>query len=205
MVMYYLDLFGVIVFAISGALEAGKKRMDLFGVLILAVVTALGGGTLRDVILGNQPVGWVKDNTYLWCALGAGLFTFIAGRFTHFPRRMLLVADALGLAVFAVIGSEVALSLGMPTLIVTIMGMMSAVMGGLIRDVLANEIPLIFQKEIYATAAILGSLSYVAGQYLLPTPLATLVAVTVGFSVRLLAIRYKVSLPIFLLTERASR
>jgi uncharacterized membrane protein YeiH len=205
MVMYYLDLFGVVVFAISGALEAGKKRMDLFGVLILAVVTALGGGTLRDVILGNQPVAWVRDNTYLWSAIAAGLFTFIAGRFVHFPRRMLLVADALGLAVFAVIGSEVALSLGMPTLIVAVMGMMSAVMGGLIRDVLANEIPLIFQKEIYATAAILGSLTYVLTSAWMALNLATLIAVSVGFGVRMLAIRYKVALPLFLLTERASK
>lgn len=205
MLMYYLDLFGVMVFAISGALEAGKKRMDLFGVLILAVVTALGGGTLRDVMLGQHPVSWIRDSAYLTCAIVSGLFTFIAGRLCVFPKKLLLVADALGMAVFSVLGTQVALAFDKDKIIVVFLGMMSAVMGGLIRDVLANEIPLIFQKEIYATAAIFGSITYLGLTPWLPEHWVMFLSIMAAFSLRLLAIRFKLSLPVFLLTERASK
>lgn len=198
------DLFGVAVFAITGALMAGRKSMDLFGVVVIAIITALGGGTLRDVILGNHPVSWIRDDTYILIATLAAIGTVAWVRLTRpIHETGLLVADAFGLAVFTVYGTEVALRHDVPLSTAVIMGVITGVAGGVMRDVICNEIPLIFQKEIYATACMAGSLAFVV----LPGMgashgAATLVAMLVVLLTRLAAIRWHLALPSFHLLDR---
>lgn len=201
---YFADLFGVAVFAITGALMAGRKSMDLFGVLVIAIITALGGGTLRDVILGNHPVSWIRNDTYILVATVAALGTVAWVRMTRpIHEKGLLIADAFGLAVFTVIGTEVALQYAMPSSTAVIMGVMTGVAGGVMRDVICNEIPLIFKKEIYATACLAGAVTFVLLR-MLQTPhwLDTGVAMLVVLGIRLSAIRWRFSLPRFHLLDR---
>ncbi|TBU97554.1 trimeric intracellular cation channel family protein [Phytopseudomonas dryadis] len=201
---YFADLFGVAVFAITGALMAGRKSMDLFGVLVIAIITALGGGTLRDLILDNHPVSWIRDDTYIVVASVAAVATVIWVRLTRpIHEKGLLIADAFGLAVFTVIGTEVALQYAMPSSTAVIMGVMTGVAGGVMRDVICNEIPLIFQKEIYATACLAGALTFVLLR-MLETPhwLDTGVSMLVVLTIRLAAIRWHFSLPRFHLLDR---
>jgi len=203
--LFYLsDLFGVAVFAITGALMAGRKSMDLFGVLVIAVITALGGGTLRDLILDNHPVSWIRNDTYILVASIAAVGTVLWVRLTRpIHEHGLLVADAFGLAVFTVIGTEVALQHAVPHSTAVIMGVMTGVAGGVMRDVICNEIPLIFQKEIYATACILGSLVFIVLRELdTPHWLDTGIAMLVVLLTRLAAIRWHLSLPRFHLLDR---
>ncbi|PAU65845.1 hypothetical protein BZL41_04905 [Pseudomonas sp. PIC25] len=201
---YFSDLFGVAVFAITGALMAGRKSMDLFGVLVIAIVTALGGGTLRDLILDNHPVSWIRDDTYILVASLAAVGTVAWVRLTRpIHETGLLVADAFGLAVFTVIGTEVALQHQVPLSTAVIMGVMTGVAGGVMRDVICNEIPLIFHKEIYATACILGSLVFIALRELgTPHWLDTGLSMLVVLFTRLAAIRWHLSLPRFHLLDR---
>lgn len=201
---YLADLFGVAVFAITGALMAGRKSMDLFGVLVIAIITALGGGTLRDVILDNHPVSWIRNDIYILVATLAALGTVIWVRMTRpIHEKGLLIADAFGLSVFTVIGTEVALQYAMPSSTAVIMGVMTGVAGGVMRDVICNEIPLIFKKEIYATACLAGAVTFVLLR-MLETPhwLDTGVAMLVVLVIRLAAIRWRFSLPRFHLLDR---
>ena len=163
--LYILDLLGVIVFAISGAIVARDKQFDLFGGIVLAIVTAIGGGTFRDMALGRTPVFWLNDLNYVALAgITAILFLWIfrIHRFNDSWRKVLLVADAIGLAVFTVIGVEIALSANIHPAMAVAMGTITGCFGGVIRDVLANREPLIFQKEIYATASLAGGSCYLA-------------------------------------------
>lgn len=202
--LYLADLFGVAVFAITGALMAGRKSMDLFGVLVMAIVTALGGGTLRDLILDNHPLSWIRDDTYILVASLAALCTVIWVRMTRpIHEKGLLIADAFGLAVFTVTGTELALLQGTPLSTAVIMGVMTGVVGGVIRDVLCNEIPLIFQKEIYATACIAGALTLICLRLLeVPQWLGTSSAMLVVLGARLAAIHWHLGLPRFHLLDR---
>jgi uncharacterized membrane protein YeiH len=198
-VINYLNVFGTAVFAIGGALAAARKGMDLFGVVVAAVLTGVGGGTLRDLCLGVHPVNWVTDSTGLQIAVVFGLLTFTYIRFRqleHIPNRLLNVADAVGLAVFTVLGCKTALAHGAGPLITVIMGMLTGSGGGIIRDAFSAEIPLFFRKEIYATACLVGG-----GAYLFLLALAVAddwamlggAAVTLG--IRLAAIYWELSLP----------
>jgi len=201
---YMADLFGVAVFAITGALMAGRKSMDLFGVLVIAIVTALGGGTLRDVILDNHPVSWIRNDIYIVVASLAAIGTVAWVRLTRpIHEKGLLLADALGLAVFTVIGTEVAMQHNVPHSTAIIMGVMTGVAGGVMRDVICNEIPLIFQKEIYATACIAGALVFI-GMRTLGTPhwLDTAVAMLTVLFIRLAAMHWHIGLPRFHLLDR---
>ncbi|UTW07863.1 trimeric intracellular cation channel family protein [Pseudomonas benzenivorans] len=201
---YLADLFGVAVFAITGALMAGRKSMDLFGVMVIAVITALGGGTLRDLILDNHPVSWIRDDTYIAVATLAAVGTVVWVRLTQpIHETGLLIADAFGLAVFTVIGTEVAMQHDVPFSTAVIMGVMTGVAGGVMRDVICNEIPLIFKKEIYATACIAGALVFI-GLRLLNTPhwLDTGIAMLTVLGIRMAAIRWSFSLPRFHLLDR---
>ena len=201
---YLADLFGVAVFAITGALMAGRKSMDLFGVLVIAIITALGGGTLRDLILDNHPVSWILNDLYILVASLAAIGTVIWVRLTKpIHEKGLLLADAFGLAVFTVIGTEVAMQHAVPYSTAVIMGVMTGVAGGVMRDVICNEIPLIFQKEIYATACIAGALTFI-GLRALGTPhwLDTAAAMFVVLAARLAAIHWHLGLPRFHLLDR---
>ncbi|HKH09640.1 MAG TPA: trimeric intracellular cation channel family protein [Rubrobacter sp.] len=196
MALYVLDLFGVAVFAVSGALTAGHKSMDLFGVVVVAVITAIGGGTVRDLLLDRRPIFWIEDPTYLLvCVLAAGA-TLAYVRFFRPPRHSLLVADAFGLAVFTFIGARTAYEAGVPAPIVVLMGTVTGVAGGIMRDVLCTEVPLILRREIYATAAIAGALVFVVLTNLGATgPLAAIPTVAAVFGLRLTAIRLDLHAP----------
>ena len=161
MVLYLLNMFGVAVFAVSGALTAGRKSLDPFGVIVIAVITAIGGGTIRDLLLDNRPIFWIADPAYLVVILAAALATLVYARFRRPPRGSLLVADAFGLALFTVTGAQTAETAEVSGLIVILMGTITGVAGGILRDVLCAEIPLILRREIYATASIAGASVYV--------------------------------------------
>lgn len=194
--MRFIDLLGVSVFAISGALAGGRKGLDLFGVTVIAMVTAIGGGTLRDLLLNRHPIFWIADPGYLWAILGATVATAAYARLWVATRKALLIADALGLAFFAIGGTQIALQAGMSSLIAVLMGMTTGVAGGMLRDILTGEIPLILRPgRLYATAAIAGAIVF-----LLLRPVAGAIAPWIGMSVaaglRLAAIRYELTLPV---------
>jgi len=197
MVIYSLDLFGVFVFAVTGALAAGRKKLDVFGIVVVAIVTAIGGGTIRDLVLGAKPVGWVSDPGYVLLATIAALVTFVTAHFVRLARRVLLVFDAFGLAVFTVIGCQKALAAHVPFAMVVVMGMLTGVAGGIIRDLLCGEIPLILRKEIYATASLAGGVTYIALYHFgvnSTTVMASAAAVVL--LLRLAAIYLHLSLPV---------
>lgn len=201
--LYWLDLFGIVVFALSGALMAGSYKLDPFGVVVLASVTAIGGGTIRDMIL-DTPVFWVENPIYLYVILATAVLTIIIiRRPKRIPKRFLLIADAFGLALFAVLGTEKALSLGVPISVAVVMGTITGVAGGMIRDVICNVIPMILRKEIYATAAILGGSLFALFQYLAwPENIALISAILGALTLRLAAIYWQVSLPAFQIVEK---
>jgi uncharacterized membrane protein YeiH len=197
-VVYALDLFGVAVFAVSGALAAGRKGMDLFGVMVVSAVTAVGGGTLRDVLLDNQPLFWVRDVNYLLVAFVAAALTLAYVRAFRPPRGSLLVADAFGLAVFTFIGAQTAYAAGVSNLIVVLMGTITGAAGGVMRDVLCAEVPLILRREVYATAAIAGATVYVILEEIgAGGPIVAVLPVTTVFLLRLAAIRFDLHVPRF--------
>ncbi len=159
--LHVMDYLGVAVFAVSGVLAAGRKHLDWFGVLVIATVTALGGGTLRDLLIDRHPVFWMADTGYLWTIFAATLLTLLIVRFRELPLRALLIADALGLALFAISGARIAETAGYGGIVVVILGTMTGVAGGVFRDMLLAEIPLLLRDgEIYATAAIAGIVVY---------------------------------------------
>lgn len=200
--LYVLDLFGIVVFAVTGSMAAGKKRMDLFGVIVLAAATALGGGTFRDLILGAHPIFWVSEPVYLAVVVVSAIATFFLVRLRSLPNEALLVGDALGLAVFTVIGLEKALDMGVSPAIAVVMGLMTAVFGGIVRDVLSGEIPLILRREIYATASLCGAIAYVGIFLVFGNPvLAVLVSIAITLGLRLSAIKWKISLPLYVSRE----
>lgn len=200
--LYVMDLFGVAVFAITGSLAAGKKRMDLFGVVVLATVTALGGGTLRDLVLGASPVFWVSAPIYLLVAVVTAIVTFFLVRFCGLPLKLLSVADAFGLAVFTVLGTQKALDIGISPGIAVVMGIMTGVVGGIIRDILSGEIPLILRREIYATASLCGAVTFCLVSIALQNQsFAAIASVIVTLALRLSAIKWKMSLPLYISHE----
>lgn len=203
MVVYALDLMGVAVFGISGALAAGRKSLDLLGVVVIAVVTAIGGGTIRDVLLGRHPVFWVADPNYLVVIIVAALGTVAYTRFRRPPRNTLVIADALGLGLFAVGGAQITEGLGHSGLIIVLMGTITGVAGGVIRDVLCAEIPLILRRgNIYATAAIAGTTAYLwLGMAGVATQVAALVGMAIVVGLRLAAILWDLQLPVFTLKD----
>ncbi|HCR97385.1 MAG: trimeric intracellular cation channel family protein [Halomonas sp.] len=198
-VVYWLDMAGVIVFALSGVILACRSKMDPFGMLVLAAVTGIGGGTLRDLVLGVHPVFWVTDPTYLWVILATVGLSLLGFHYIHrLSRRFLPIADAFGLALFTVIGTHKALLLGTSGVVAVLMGMMTGVAGGMIRDMLAQRVPMVLREEIYATAAMAGGTVYVALKTLnmsLSVSIATALTVTLGL--RLAAIRWHLALPVF--------
>ena len=196
--IYSLDLFGTAVFAIAGALAGGRKKMDLFGIVVVALATALGGGTIRDAVLGVRPVFWVTDPTYLIVGSLAALVTFVTVRFVLMPRSLMLVTDAFGLAVFTVIGTHRSLATGAGAFVAVIMGMTTGVAGGIVRDLLCGEIPLVLCKEVYAVASLVGAAIYTAMAALgVSDQVAMTAAVVVILGIRLAAIHWGLSLPVF--------
>ncbi|MCF8261462.1 MAG: trimeric intracellular cation channel family protein [Melioribacteraceae bacterium] len=203
--LYIIDLLGVSVFAISGALSAGRKGLDLFGVLIISVVSAIGGGTLRDLLLNRHPIFWIDDPTYLFVIICSSIFTLIYVRRNKPPLKALLIADALGLSFFTIMGTQIAESFELHSIISVLMGVITGVAGGMIRDILSAEVPLILRRDIYATAAICGAALYIILVGInFPKNLASVIGLIIIFVLRLAAIIWKFRLPVFKLPEEPS-
>jgi len=191
-----LDILGTIAFAISGVLTALHKRLDPFGVFIIAFVTAVGGGTLRDVLIGNTPVGWMLDMKYLYCIAGAVVFALLFRQRLSYLRASLFLFDTIGLGVFVLVGIEKGLAIGLHPIICIALGTMTACFGGVIRDILSNEIPVIFRKEIYATACIVGGIMFfVLKELSIDQQLIYILTSLLIMLVRLIAVKKKLSLP----------
>lgn len=194
--LYVLDLIGTAAFAASGALAGVRRQMDMLGVLVLGIVTAIGGGTLRDILLGDTPPFCLKDETYLYISIAVALLTFFAHHVLDRNSNPLLFFDAIGLGTFVVIGTGKALDFHTGFIGAVTMGVMTATAGGVVRDVLSNQVPLILQKEIYASACIVGGvLFYVLDRMGWPRPAVMLIAAGVVVGLRLLAIRHNWALP----------
>lgn len=197
---FWIEHLAVAVCAVTGVLGAAGRRMDLFGVLVLALVTSVGGGTIRDLCLGAQPVFWIQQPAYVITAISVALGTFVIARFWSLPRRVLLVADACGLALFTIVGAEKALLFQHSAIIVVILGVITGVAGGVIRDVLCQQVPLVFRQEtyLYATAACFGAVALVLlRQYAPSFQFAGLVSMSIILVLRLMAIVRKWHLPLF--------
>ena len=195
--LYWITLIAVIVSSASGVLKAGFKQFDLFGVIIIAIATGLGGGSLRDMLL-DQDVFWIKDRGFFIASLVSAIAIFLAARLIIISPKFFLVADAAGLATFGIAGTLVSLMVGAPWLVASFMGVMTGTMGGIFRDVLCNEPPVVFQSPLYATVSWAGSLLFIGLIFLnLDITLAAIIAGLAMFIARLLAIYFNISLPRF--------
>lgn len=184
--------------AMSGALAAGRRNMDIFGVVVIAFVTALGGGTIRDVVLGNYPIGWTQHPSYVYLVIGAGLLTTLIAPYLHHMKRAFLVLDALGLIAFSLIGCNVALALDYPLPVVVISGMLTGICGGILRDVLCNQVPVVFRRELYASVSLAVCALFLALRALeVPANLNMGLCFCGGFLFRMLAIHRGWKLPTF--------
>lgn len=193
---YTIDILGTIAFSISGVLIALSKKMDAFGILIIAFVTAVGGGTLRDVLIGETPVSWMKDMTYVYTILISTIFAIILRSKLDYLRTSLFLFDAIGIGLYTVVGVEKGISVGLHPIICIALGTISACFGGVIRDILCNEIPVIFRKEVYATACILGGVTYFLIKKLpIETNIVFIISGVVVIIIRLLAVKFQIKLP----------
>ena len=191
-----INILGTIAFAISGVSVAMNKKMDAFGLLIIAFVTSVGGGTLRDILIGQTPVSWMTNMTYVYVIFGATVFTIAFRKCINYLRISLFLFDTIGIGLYTVVGVEKGLNIGLHPIICIALGTMTACFGGVIRDILCNEIPVIFRKEIYATACIAGGISYfVLRQLPIDNNIVFIIAGAVVITIRLSAVKFKISLP----------
>ena len=190
-----IDILGTIAFAISGVLTALNKRLDPFGILIIAFVTAVGGGTLRDILI-DAPVAWMRNLTYVYVIFASTIFAVVFRKRLNYIRRSLFLFDTIGIALYTIVGVEKGIAAGFSPIICIALGTITACFGGVIRDILCNEIPIIFRKEIYATACIVGASAYFL---LLQTPLSAdfivIISGSIVMIIRLLAVYFNLSLP----------
>ena len=197
---YFLEQFGVTVAAITGVLAARDKQVDLFGVLVLALVTAFGGGTIRDILLGQLPVFWIADQSFILNATASAVLVFFLVRFHELPMTVLMVADAFALALFTMIGTRKGLAFPVAPSIAVLLGVTTGVAGGILRDLLIGEIPLVFRREIYlyATAAFGGASAFVCLQhYSGSAKWNSILGTLVTPLLRLAGIRWRIALPLF--------
>lgn len=191
-----IDYIGVFVFAMSGILTASNKKLDLFGGFIIAFVTALGGGTLRDLLL-NTEIGWIIEIKYIYIVFAGAFFALLFKKVTQKMSKTIFLFDTIGIGLFTILGVKKALLLSAPTEIAVMFGVMTATFGGVIRDILCTEIPLIFRKEIYATACFVGAINYVLLNYFNVNDIANiLVSGTIIIGIRTIAVVKKLSLPL---------
>ena len=196
--MFYftIDILGTIAFAISGVLVAMEKKLDLFGVFIIAFVTAVGGGTLRDILIGNTPVAWMLAPVYTYTILGAVIFAIVFRERLRYLRKSLFLFDTIGIGLYTLVGIEKGLQAELMPLMCIALGTITACFGGVIRDILCNEIPVIFRREIYATACILGgAFFFLIRRFPIVDEYAYVAGIVVVIGIRLLAVRFKIALP----------
>ena len=202
-----LYVLGLTAESMTAALAAGRQRMDMFGVMLIASVTAFGGGTVRDLLFGHYPLRWVDEPIFLAIVLGAALVTVLASFLMDYFRTIFLVLDAVGLSTFALLGAQVALELGYRPLIVVVSSVVTGVFGGVLRDILCDRVPLVFSEELYASIAILVAVMYMGMLHFnldetIGTQLVIVICLIFAFGLRLLAIFYRISLPVFEYQER---
>ncbi|WPE16593.1 trimeric intracellular cation channel family protein [Candidatus Thioglobus autotrophicus] len=199
--LYWISLVAVVVSSASGVLKSGFRQFDLFGVVIIAITTGLGGGSLRDMLL-DIDVFWIQDQIFFIVSLASALIIFIGARFVSISPKFFLIPDAAGLAAFSIAGTMVALTAGAPWLVASFMGVITGTMGGIFRDLLCNETPIVFKSPLYATAAWLGSLGFIT---LLHFEISIILSAVISglciFATRLIAIRLDLGLPKFQLKE----
>lgn len=195
-VIYVIDILGTFAFAVSGALVALDKKFDMFGVLIIAFVTAVGGGMLRDVLIDAHPINWIGNLDYLYTIFIAVVFTFLfKSKIAHLSKTMFLF-DTIGISVFTLLGLEKGLSFNLHPIIALIMGVISAVFGGVLRDVLTNKVPLIFEKEIYASACLAGGVIYLILNYFkVEENINFIISAAVVAIIRVIVVRFHLELP----------
>ena len=195
-ILFSLDLIGTFVFAISGVISASKNKLDLFGALFLGFITAVGGGTVRDLLLGVAPVSWVRDTYYLSIIILAVAVTYLFKKQVLKLRKTLFFFDTVGIGVFTILGLQKALILDVSPIVAVIMGTFSAVLGGVIRDILVNDIPLIFRNEIYATACIIGaSVFLLLERFNVSFEINVVTTIMITITIRLISVKYKIGLP----------
>ncbi|WP_448151391.1 trimeric intracellular cation channel family protein [Labrys miyagiensis] len=200
--VHILYLVAIVAEAMTAALSAGRRQMDWLGVALLGSITALGGGSVRDVLLGRHPLSWVEHPSYLLITSAAALATIPVAHLMGHLRRLFLFLDAVGLVVFTIIGCDIAMGLGMPIVVVIASGMITGCVGGVLRDILCTDIPLLFRAELYATVSIVAGCLYAGGLWLdLPHDLVMVGAMLIGLAMRLLALRFGWSMPKFVYTE----
>ncbi len=194
--IYYLGLIGIAAFSITGVIAAGKKDMDIFTIVLLGVVTALGGGTLRDIIIDASPVFWITDLSYLWVSILASILTFFLVRYVKHVLTLLLFVDAFGLSLFTILAAEKVISLGFSNPVAVLMGVITGIAGGMIRDILTLRMPLLLGKEFYATPALLGAIVFtLLGDFFPLHPYNRLYAIGVIFILRAAAIQWGLYYP----------
>ena len=195
-ILSILDYIGVFVFAMSGILTASNKKLDLFGCFIIAFVTALGGGTLRDLLL-NVEIGWIIETKYIYIVLAGAFFALLLKKVTQKMSKTIFLFDTIGIGLFTILGIQKALLLNAPVEVAVMFGVMTATFGGVIRDILCTEIPLIFRKEIYATACFVGAITYVSLNYFgVNDIINTIISGAIIISIRTVAVIKKLSLPL---------
>jgi uncharacterized membrane protein YeiH len=199
----FIYLVAIAAEAMSGALAAGRRDMDIFGVTVIAFVTALGGGTVRDVILGHYPIGWTQHPGYIALVIGAGLVTVFIAPHMHRLKRLFLALDAMGLVAFSLIGCDVALRMGYAVPVVIMAGMITGIFGGVLRDVLCNQLPVVFQRELYASVSLVVCCLFLGLQALgVDQEVNTVASFVVGIATRMAALRFGWKLPTFSYQQR---
>lgn len=194
--IYIFDLIGTFVFAISGVMTAVEKKFDIVGTIIIGIVTAIGGGTLRDIMIGSTPVGWMLDMNYLIVILATIPVCYFFRKTILGLRKGVFIFDTIGIGLFTILGMEKTLALGLSPVVALMMGIVSAVFGGVTRDVLCNEVPLIFRREIYATACLVGGLVYLLLEYIIPySQFNILISIMTVIIIRYLSVKHKWALP----------
>lgn len=194
----YIFMIAITAEAMSGALAAGRRNMDIFGVALIAFITALGGGTVRDMLLGNFPVIWTQHPVYIYLTISAGLLTIYIARYMRHLHKLFLITDAMGLVAFTVIGCNVAIDLDYPTVVVVMAGITTGIFGGILRDIMCNRTPMVLLKELYASVSLIVALFYVSLRALeINHDINLIASFSLGLSLRLAAIRWSWSLPVF--------
>ncbi|WP_046865110.1 trimeric intracellular cation channel family protein [Microvirga massiliensis] len=202
-VLFIIYLVAITAEAMSGALAAGRRNMDIFGVAVIAFVTALGGGTIRDLTLGRFPIGWTQHPEYVYLVISAGLLTPVIASFMHNLKRVFLVLDAMGLIAFSLIGCSLALTMDYPTIVVIMAGMITGICGGILRDVLCTQVPVVFQRELYASVSLAVCAFFLGLDALgVGVDVNTAISFTGGLTLRLLALWRGWRLPIFSYQDR---